>query len=212
LTTGEYLSSQVKGLLEDTFKTKVTDIYACNEAGDIAWQCIKGQFYHINADNCIVEILKNGKPAEKDQTGEVVITNLNRYSMPFIRYKNGDLASFSGKECSCGCCLPVISEIIGRTGEDIMLPSGRIIPWNQLKGFMNHPDIRQFQIIQNKDGSLTVKFIAEEKNNIEDTKTLLASRFKGLLGDCVNIGFSIVERIEPAPSGKSRLVICEYHP
>ena len=212
LTTGEYLSSQVRGLLEDTFKVKVTDIYACNEAGDIAWQCKKGRLYHINADNCIVEIVKNGKPAEKGQTGEVVITNLNRYSMPFIRYKNGDLAGLATDKCHCGCKLPALSQIAGRTGEDIYLPDGKIIPWNQLKGFMNHPDVRQFQLVQNKDGCLTIKFIPEGKSNIEQTKTILASRFEGLLGDSVNINFSIVERIDPAPSGKSKLVICHYDP
>ncbi|MHC5060693.1 MAG: phenylacetate--CoA ligase family protein [Planctomycetota bacterium] len=212
LTTGEYLSQEVRELLEDTFKTKITDIYACNEAGDIAWQCKKGQLYHINADNCIVEILKDGKPAEKGQTGEVVITNLNRYSMPFIRYKNGDLARFGTEDCRCGCKLPVISDIEGRTGEDIYLPNGKTIPWNQLKGFMNHPDVRQFQLVQNKDASLTVKFVPEDKSNIKQTKNILTSRFKGLLGDSVRIDIFIVERIDPAPSGKSKLVICHYDP
>ena len=105
-----------------------------------------------------------------------------------------------------------MSQIAGRTGEDIYLPGGKIIPWNQLKGFMNHPDIRQFQLVQNKYGSLTVKFIPEEKSNIEQTKNILISRFEGLLGDSVNINFSIVERIDPAPSGKSKLVICHYDP
>lgn len=212
LTTGEYLSSQVRELLEDTFKVRVTDIYACNEAGDIAWQCKKGQLYHINADNCIVEILKDVEPAEKGQTGEVVITNLNRYSMPFIRYKNGDLAGFAFDKCRCGCKLPALSQIAGRTGEDIYLPNGKIIPWNQLKGFMNHSDIRQFQLVQNKDGSLTVKFVPEEKSNIEQTKNILTSRFEGLLGDSIRIDFSIVEIIDPAQSGKSKLVICHYGP
>jgi len=212
VTTGEFLSGQVRELLENTFKVKVTDIYACNEAGDIAWQCREGQLYHINADNCIVEIVKDGETAKEGQTGEVVMTNLNRYSMPFIRYKNGDLARFATDKCPCGCSLPALSQIAGRTGEDIYLPDCRIIPWNQLKGFMNLPDIRQFQLVQNKDSSLTVKFIPEEKSNIEQTKNILISRFEGLLGDSVNINFSIVERIDPAPSGKSKLVICHYDP
>jgi phenylacetate-CoA ligase len=210
LTTGEYLSDQTRELLEGIFKVKVTDIYACNEAGDIAWQCKKGQYYHINADNCIVEILNDGKPAEKGQTGEVVITNLNRYSMPFIRYKNGDLARLADNECPCGCRLPLVAEIAGRTGEDICLPDGKIIPWNQLKGFMNHPDIRQFQLIQNKDGTLTIKSVLEEKGNIENIKKDILSRFKSLLGDSLNIDFSLVEKIDLDPSGKSRLVICRY--
>lgn len=212
LTTGEVLGSRVRELLQDTFKIKVTDTYACNEAGEIAWQCRDGQLYHINADNCIVEILKDGKPAPKGQTGEVVITNLNRFSMPFVRYKNGDLAKFAPGDCPCGCKLPVLSEIAGRTGEDIYLPDGKTIPWNQLKGFMNHPNVRQFQLVQNKDSTLTVKFVPEDNNTIEATKNILTSRFKGLLGDFVTINFSVVEKIDPAPGGKSKLVICHYVP
>jgi len=211
LTTGEYLSHPVRELLEDTFKVTIADIYACNEAGDIAWQCREG-LYHINADNCIVEILKDGQPAGDGETGEVAITNLNRYSMPFVRYKNGDLARFAAIDCPCGCKLPALSEIAGRTGEDIYLPDGQVIPWNQLKGFMNHPDIRQFQLIQNEDASLTVKFVPEQYSDTEHTKNILASRFEGLLAGSIKLEFSIAEAIAPAPSGKSKLVICHYRP
>ena len=211
LTTGEYLSGQVRHLLEETFEVRVTDIYACNEAGDIAWQCREG-LYHINTDNCIVEILKDDQPVKNSELGEVAITNLNRYSMPFIRYKNGDMARFAGTDCRCGCRLPTLSEIAGRTGEDIYLPDGRMVPWNQLKGFMNHPDIRQFQLIQNEDTSLTVKFVPEQTSDIEQIKKILASRFVGLLGNSVRIDFSTVEAIAPASSGKNKLVICYYQP
>lgn len=211
LTTGEYLSHPVRELLEKTFKIKVADIYACNEAGDIAWQCREG-LYHINADNCIIEILKDGQPIKEGDIGEVAITNLNRYSMPFIRYKNGDLAKFAGRDCRCGCKLPALLQIAGRTGEDIYLPDGRIIPWNQLKGFMIHPDIRQFQLIQNEDASLTVKFVPENKNSENQIKNILSSRFDGLLSNSIMIDFSVVKEIAPEPSGKSKLVICRYHP
>ena len=128
--------------------------------------------------------------------------------MPFIRYKNGDLARFSNEDCPCGCKLPVISEITGRTGEDIYLPDGRAIPWNQLKGFMNHSCIRQFQLIQNEDASLTVKFVPEDAGDIGNITDTLTSRFEALLADSVKFDFSIVKTIAPAPSGKSKLVIC----
>jgi phenylacetate-CoA ligase len=211
LTTGEYLGDQVRKLLEDTFEVKVTDIYACNEAGDIAWQCHRGKLYHINVDNCIVEIIKGEKPAREGEIGEVVITNLNRFSMPIIRYKNGDLARFSRESCQCGCRLPVISEIIGRTGEDVHLPDGGLIPWNQLKSFMNHPQIRQFQIVQNADASITVKFVAEEDADIEQIQKLLGHRFSSILTKSLEINYMPVEKILPSISGKSKLVISNYN-
>ncbi len=210
LTTGEVFDLQVRCLLESIFAAKVADIYACNEAGDVAWQCLEGDGYHINVDNVIVEIIKDGKPVELGQVGEVVITNLNRYAMPIIRYKNGDLAKFSTESCLCGCKLPMLAEIIGRSGEDITLPSGKVMPWNQLKGLMNHPHIRQFQLIQNADGSFLVKYIKEPHTDEKPLERLILERYQKLLGDCLPIKVELVNQIPPAISGKSKLVISHY--
>jgi phenylacetate-CoA ligase len=212
LTTGESLSPRVRDLLESTFAAKVADIYACNEAGDVAWQCQRSAGYHINADNIIVEIIKNGEPVVEGQVGEVVITNLNRHAMPIIRYKNGDLARLTQEPCPCGCKLPMIAEIIGRTGEDIFLPDSRIMPWNQLKSPMNHPQIRQFQLVQNANGSLTVRYIAEPGTDIGQIENLLLLRYRDLLGSSMGIEIERTDRIAPACSGKSKLVISHYRP
>lgn len=210
ITTGECLTSQVRSLLEEVFATRVADVYACNEAGDIAWQCTKGNSYHINADNCIVEIIKDDQPVEAGQIGEVVITNLNRYSMPFIRYKNGDMARSGIGYCKCGRKLPLISEIIGRSGEDIVLQGGKKVAWNVLKGAMNHNQIRQFQIVQNKEGSVVVKYVPEPKAQTADIEELLRFRFSSLLPPSVSLDFEKVQKIETAASGKSKLVISDY--
>jgi len=212
LTTGESLSPQVRDLLEATFDTRVADIYACNEAGDVAWQCLHSTGYHINADNVIVEIVRNDKPLEDGQIGEVVITNLNRYAMPIIRYRNGDMARLTKELCPCGCKLPTIAEILGRTGEDIFLPGGGTVSWNQLKSPMNHPQIRQFQIIQNKNGNITVRYVTEAGTNAEQIESLLLVRYREILGPSINIEMKKADEIAPASSGKSKLVISNYKP
>jgi len=212
LTTGEPLRPEVRGLLESTFQTKVSDIYGCSEGGEIAWQCHRNRGYHINAENCIVEIVKGNKPVAIGETGEVVITNLNRYAMPIIRYKNGDLARLSTEMCSCGCQLPMIEEIAGRTGEDMSLPNGKTIPWNQLKSLMTHQRIRQFQLVQEKDGSLTIRYIPEDISETEQLDALLRFRFQHLLGDSTEIKTEKTAVINPADGGKSKLVVSHYRP
>jgi phenylacetate-CoA ligase len=91
-SSAEMLLPKARDLIESTLGVKVMDIYACSEARDIAWQCGQGTAYHINADNVIVEIMKGDQPAAFGEVGEVVITDLNRYVMPIIRYRSGDLA------------------------------------------------------------------------------------------------------------------------
>jgi len=212
LTGGESLSPHVRELLESTFGIKVTDKYACNEAGDVAWQCREAYGYHINADNCIVEVLKDDKPVADGEVGEVVITNLDRFVMPIIRYKNGDLARLTTKPCSCGCKLPMMAGIVGRTGEDVTLPSGRTILWNQLKSFMNHPHIRQFQLVQNGDGSFIVRYVPENGADTRELDDLLLYRYENLLGDSIEITIEKTTSIPPAASGKTKLVISHYKP
>jgi phenylacetate-CoA ligase len=132
--------------------------------------------------------------------------------MPIIRYKNGDLAQLSTEDCPCGCRLPLIERIIGRSGEDIFLPDGKRIPWNQLKGFMNDSRVRQFQIIQNADGSLTIKYVKEPSADIENLENLIMQRFKTALGENLKIEIVEVRQISPAKSGKSKLVVSHFKP
>jgi len=176
----------------------------------VAWQCEEGRGYHINADNCIVEILKDGKACEPGEVGEVAITNLNRYSMPIIRYKNGDLGRLASEGCGCRCRLPILAEIIGRTGEDIVLPGGGTMAWNRLKSEATCAQIRQFQIVQNADGDLTVRYVPENGADIGELEGLLAKRYAKLLGDCVKVSIEPTERIAPEASGKMKLVISNY--
>jgi phenylacetate-CoA ligase len=210
LPMGEILTPELRELFESTFGARVYDIYACNEAGDVAWQCGRGDGYHINADNCIVEILKEGKPCERGEVGQIAITNLNRYSMPIMRYENGDLGRLAAERCECGCELPMLAEIIGRTGQDIILPDGVTVAWNRLKSEATCPQIRQFQIVQNDNGDLTVRYVPENGADIGPLEALLAKRYAKLLGDSVKVSIERTARIAPEASGKMKLVISNY--
>jgi len=132
--------------------------------------------------------------------------------MPIIRYKNGDMARASSERCSCGRKLPVFKEVIGRTGEDIYLPEGKKIQWNVLKGAMNHNLIRQFQLVQNPNASLTVKYIPEQIDKVNEIEEVLKKRFQTLLPSSFSISYKVVPNIPTATSGKTKLVISHYKP
>jgi phenylacetate-CoA ligase len=209
-TGGEMLLPAVRDLIETTFGVKVRDAYACNEARDIAWQCRQAGGYHVNADNLVLEIIHDGKRAQAGQIGEVVVTDLNRYVMPILRYKNGDLARWAVGECPCGSRLPMLAEIVGRTGENITLPDGRLVLWNQLKGLMNHPQIRQFRLVQERNGDFTVRYVPESTADVEQLERLLRGRFQALLGGALPIRLERTALIAPEPTGKSKLVVSHY--
>lgn len=210
ITGGQSLSDKDREIIESVFSTKVTDVYSCSEGGEIAWQCGKSDRYHINEDNCVVEILKDGMPAKAGETGEVVITNLSRLAMPILRYKIGDLAIATDQKCRCGRKLAMLEKIVGRNGEDIICPDGRVLLWNQLKGFMNISQIRQFQIVQNSDGGIVIKYVPQEDADICEIDKIIKSRFSPVVGDSIKFEIEKVSIIKPAKSGKLKLVVSNY--
>ncbi len=95
VTTAEKLYPHQRSMIEDAFGARVYDRYGCQEAMMLAGECDAHNGLHMNIDNYVIEILKDGTEAPAGESGEIVFTDLNNYSMPFIRYKNGDLAAKS---------------------------------------------------------------------------------------------------------------------
>lgn len=100
--TGHYLSPEDMRLFEDVFNAKIFNMYGLIEIWGIAYTCKNGNM-HILEDNVYVEIVdKNGTKIEEEGViGEVVVTSLNQYIMPFIRYKTGDYGYFESRKCLC---------------------------------------------------------------------------------------------------------------
>src|SRR5262249_20792418 len=96
------------------------------EVALIACECTEHCGLHLNVDNLYVEFLReDGSPCAPDEVGYVVLTDLNNYGMPFIRYRIGDLGIPTNRDCPCGRGLPLMEGVTGRTMDIIHLPDGR---------------------------------------------------------------------------------------
>ena len=97
ISLGDKLFSHYRKTIEDTFNTEIFDTYGGAEGLMIAGECSEHR-YHILSTHVYVEILDaNGDIAPDGELGEVVVTSLDNYLMPLIRYKIGDLAIQSKK-------------------------------------------------------------------------------------------------------------------
>jgi phenylacetate-CoA ligase len=93
LCGGEVLDGTARRTIESAFRAPVADFYGAHEFNLLAWQCPKVDAYHVCDDNVLVEILDDaGRPVRVGEVGEVVATALHSYTMPFVRYRTGDLA------------------------------------------------------------------------------------------------------------------------
>lgn len=103
ISSAQILPEQSRKIIEQEFNCKVFDKYGSREFSGIAYECEAHNGHHIVAENYIVEILKNRRPAKPGEIGEVAITDLNNYCMPFIRYRIGDLAVAMENRAQCAC-------------------------------------------------------------------------------------------------------------
>ena len=172
----------------------------------IAAECEKHEGLHISAENLIVEILKDGKPAKSGETGEIVITDLHNYAQPFIRYRTGDLSSMIEETCRCGRHLPRLSRIEGRNLDMISGPDGKVLSGHFLPHFVqDFPEIERFQIEQDAPDHVIIRVILNAKLP-DESKQFMASMTEAKLPG-VKCEVREVDSIEMTPSGKHRTTI-----
>jgi len=151
--TGEYLSLSVQDYLKEIFRCAVSNQYGCNEANSIALTCLKNQF-HCLESNVYIEIIQNGKNVGYNTLGDIYITVLTNYAMPFIRYQTGDRGILREINCDCGSRAAMLELVAGRVSDFVLTRYGEKIPSyiflypieyiNEKIGNI----IQQFQIVQ----------------------------------------------------------------
>jgi len=208
ISSAETLLSWQRDLIEKAFSCMVYNRYGCREFGDIAQECEKREGLHVNADRVFVEVLDESlKPVKAGKSGEVVITDLDNYGMPFIRYRIGDVASFKKEMCSCGRGLPLLDQVEGRILDIIRAPNGNRLGgtfWTIL--FKSKPGIQSFQVIQDRLREINVKYVKNPEVSSIDFAAL-NSRIQQKCGEDFKINFEEVSFIPKTSSGKTRIVI-----
>jgi phenylacetate-CoA ligase len=201
ICTGEVLYDFQRKGIESTFQCKVVNEYGATETGIIAFECQNGNL-HINSDHVYLESVKS---EELTEAGSLVVTELNNFYNPLIRYRLGDLGSISEESCKCGIGFPILKNLTGREGSFIATPMNKYV-FSAILSYTFRDGIKQFQGIQNEKGELIIKIVRDNKL----TDGMLMNYKKTLsnaLGEQMRIIFDFVPHIEPEKSGKLRYFI-----
>ncbi len=119
---GEVATPAMRLRIRETFAAPLVETYASHECPLLAWECRHSGDLHTCDDGVLVEVLRDGGAVEPGERGEVVVTNLHAYAMPFIRYRLGDLAT-RGERCACGAPFAIDRGDPG--ADDRLLPAAR---------------------------------------------------------------------------------------
>ena len=139
-----------------------------------------------------------------------VVTDLLNFGMPFIRYKLGDMAAFSGRQCPCGRGLPLIEKLAGRTADQFITPGGKRISPGALVLYLvdQAPGVMgQVQIIQDALEHLTLRYTPAPPLSTEIMQ-YQESKIRSLFGEEMKVSFEQVPEIPKESSGKYLFTKC----
>ena len=215
LCGAERLFPHDRAALETAFGPSVFETYGCREVMLIGSECEAHAGLHLTMENLIVELVVTeadgtSRPAKEGERGEVVLTDLHNLGMPFIRYKNGDAAiAGPSTRCSCGRTLPRLAYVDGRTADTLRDAEGSAVNglvFNVLFTALASA-VRQFQVVQHKDRSVTLRVVPGEAFNaaiLEETRRECGRFLKG-----VEVRVEKVQEIALTAAGKHRVSIVE---
>jgi phenylacetate-CoA ligase len=201
-TTAEPLYDFQRAAIAATFHCPVAVEYGCRDGGLVALECPAGSL-HIAAEGMHVEVLPAG-PGET--SGELVLTNLESYALPIIRYRTGDLGALETAPCPCGRGLPRLARVEGRRTDFLVTPSGKLMHALAVIYVLREvPGVREFQVVQEALDHIRVRVVPQGELSA-GARTSIAGRIGALFEGGARIEVEIADSVTSA-SGKHRYVI-----
>ncbi|MDP2135549.1 MAG: hypothetical protein Q8J99_18250 [Sulfuritalea sp.] len=209
-TLGESAHESLRERCREAWGVPVVDMYTCQEAGYLALQCPEQENYHVQAENILLEVVDDhGRACAPGEIGRVLVTSLNNFATPLIRYELGDYAEV-GATCSCGRGLPVLKRIMGRYRNLLTLPDGTR-HWALIGYPSDIAPIEQMQMVQTGLDEIKVRLVMPRLLGDGETRALTAF-IHDTLGYPFRLRFEYVDTIRNSANGKVEQVISLINP
>jgi phenylacetate-CoA ligase len=203
ISAAETLGDAARQTLETVFGVPVFDRYGSREIGLIAVECDRHAGLHVDCENVFVELDDDsGVPGMQ----RIIITRLNQFSMPFLRYDIEDLAEGPLAPCPCGRGYPVLRKILGRVTEILRKPDGGCLPGELFPHLLKDCGIASYRVVQNGDYSLDIALVRTPDQTPEQD-TRLRRVIADHVGPSVAVVFRYVDSIDRSATGKLLPVI-----
>jgi phenylacetate-CoA ligase len=204
-SAAETLAPEVRARLERVFEAPVRDVYGSRETAGLAAECGRGAL-HILGHGKVLEVVdEEGRPSPPGVPGRVLVTDLTNRAFGFVRYENGDVASFAPQPCACGIPYPRLERVHGRTSDFLTTPDGRRVHGEFFTHlFYGRDGVERFQVRQERVDAVEVLVVGDAPDPAL-AEVLAAMRER--LGPGVEVTLRRVGRIETPPSGKHRFTV-----
>ncbi len=202
ITGAETVLPHQRRIIEQALETEVVDQYGASEHSCNISECEK-HVYHVDMEFGAIEFLPlEGMPSTLRR---IVCTGFHNPVMPLIRCSMSDLATVSGRVCSCGRASPTVDGIDGRIDSYILTPDGRQLGRLGFV-FKECTTIREAQYVQNVLDRVKVRVVKTERYAQAD-EDHLTRELRYHLGPAIGIDIEYLSEIPREPNGKFRQIV-----
>jgi phenylacetate-CoA ligase len=206
---GAPVPDEMRETIERAFGCPVFVHYGDRECGLIAAECDRHDGMHILGDSTMLEVVDDdGKPLPNGEDGNILATHFWNHTLPFIRYRTGDIGSLSTRTCDCGRVYPLLEPVLGRSAQCFVKPDGSlVIPQVFFGALYRHhgtPDVRKWQIVQEAINHVVLRFVPEPGTGgySAEAREGITAWIRRYMGPECRVDFVIEDDIEPAASRK----------
>lgn len=152
-------SEQTRRKIEELFGIDAYNSYGLSEMNGpgVAFECVYKTGLHLWEDAYILELIdpQTLQPLPEGETGEIVMTTLQRQATPLLRYRTRDLSHLVSGHCPCGRSHRRLARIKGRSDDMLIVNGVNVFPSQIEEALMKTPEVGTNYLIQlEKRGSL----------------------------------------------------------
>ena len=108
---GEGMSPATRNRVGALFGAEVYSYYGSSETSGLGIECSARAGIHLMSSRHYFEIDSENQP---DGSGDLIVTTLEQYGLPLLRYRLGDLVRVRSGPCRCGLSDPRV-DVLGRS-------------------------------------------------------------------------------------------------
>ncbi len=154
--------------IESKLNIQALDIFGLSEimGPGVGMECCTAKNgLHLWEDHFIAEVIdpETKEPLPYGETGELVLTTLNKEAQPILRYRTRDLTSLNPVPCRCGRTHVRMSKIMGRSDDMLIIRGVNVFP-SQIESILLETEglSPHYQLILRREGAMDTMEIQVE--------------------------------------------------
>ena len=162
----EAWSEEMRSKIEEKWGMRACEQYGLTEiiGPGVSLECVHRTGLHVNADHFYTEIID---PVTEEvlgdgEQGELVFTTLTKQAFPVLRFRTGDIASYTTEKCPCGRTFPRHSRILGRADDRM-----------KIKGVLAFPSQIEEAIMSANGASENYVIVKKKRGTMMDYKVVV---------------------------------------